>query len=142
MELVGAVPKPAVDRRPDQRGCVAAVKGVDGDDSGRRRDVYFRQPLAADDVDADEEKPALFKFRPKRGADLLLARRKLGLRALAADREIGADFTLARDAVHSPSRLAVDKDDALVALRDLGDEFLDDMRLAVSAVEQLHQRGE
>ena len=40
----------------------------------------------------------------------------------------------------APGDLAVDQDDPLVALRDLGKEGLQDVRLAIGGVEQLHQR--
>ena len=64
------------------------------------------------------------------------------LAAVAADREVGADFAFAGDAVDRAGDFAVDEHDALVALGDLGEELLDDVRLAVGAVEQLDQRGE
>ena len=68
--------------------------------------------------------------------------RQLGLRGRAADREVGADLALARHAVDRAGDLAVDQHDALVALGDLGKERLDDVRLAIGAVEQLDQRRE
>ena len=67
---------------------------------------------------------------------------ELGLRRLAADREVGADLAFARDAVDRAGDLAVDEDDALVALGDAGEEGLDHVRLAIGGVEDLDQRGE
>ena len=98
--------------------------------------------MAADHVDADEQQAALPELGSKRRADFLLARRELGLRGRAADGKVGANFAFARDAVDRARDLAVDEHDALVALGDLGEEFLHDVRLAIGLVEQLHQRGE
>ena len=86
--------------------------------------------------------PRRFSSGRERGADLLLARGQLGLRRLAADREVGADLALAGDAVDRAHHLAVDEDDALVALRHAGKEGLDHVRLAIGGVEHLDQRGE
>src|SRR6476646_2700821 len=122
-ELVAALAKAPFDGFPDQGSRVGPVERVDRHDAGRGRDVDLRQPLSADYVDADEQKPALPELRADSRADFLLPRRQFGFRALAADREIGADLTSARNAVDGARNLAVDEHDALVALADLRNEF-------------------
>src|SRR5690349_4237722 len=132
----------ALDCLPDEARRIGAVELVDGDDAGRRGDVDLGQPLAADHVDPDEEQSAALQLRTEHAANLLLARRQLGLRRSAADREVGADFARAGHAIDRSGDLAVDEDDALVAVDDLREEFLDDVGLAIGAVEELDQRRE
>ncbi|PAV69544.1 hypothetical protein WR25_06090 [Diploscapter pachys] len=132
----------ALDGIPDQAGDVGAVEGLDRDDAGRAGDVDFGQPFAADHVDTDEQQPAALQFRPEHGADLALALRQFGLHRRAADREVRSDFAFAGQAVDRAGDLAVDQDDALVALRHRGQERLDHMRFAPGLVEHLDQRGE
>src|SRR5437667_6532440 len=81
-----------LDRLPDQPGRVGAVELVDGDDSGRRGDVDFGQPLSANDVDAGKQQPALLELGAKGGADFLFAGGKLSLRHLTAHGEVGTNF--------------------------------------------------
>src|SRR5690349_18344840 len=57
---------------PDQARSVGAVELVDRNDAGRRGDVDLRQPLAADDVDADEQQAATLELRTERCADFPL----------------------------------------------------------------------
>ena len=60
----------------------------------------------------------------------------------AADVHVGARFAFRGDAVEAGHRLAVDEDDALVALAHLGQVTLDHERLAEALLEQLDQRRE
>ena len=101
--------------------------------------VSHRPPITSMPTNSS---PRFLSSGPSDGADFLFARGELGLRGRAADREVGADFAFAGHAVDRAGDLAVDQDDALVALGDLGKELLDDVRLAIGAVEQLDQRGE
>src|SRR6185437_17027079 len=86
--------------------------------------------------------PARPELGGERGANFLFTRRELGLRRLAADREVGTDFAFARQAVDRACHFTIHKHDALVAIHDLRDKFLEDVRLPIGAVEQLHQRSE
>ncbi len=131
--------EPPLDRFPDQAGGVGAVESVDGDDARGRRDVDFGEPFAADYVEADEEESAALEFGSNSGADFLFARRELRLRGLAADSEVRANLAFAGDPIDRAGDLAVDENDPLVALRDFGKEFLNDMRFAIRSVEQFDQ---
>src|SRR3954471_2537290 len=116
---------------PDESRRFGAGGPVDGDDAGRRGGGGLGQPFAADDVDADEEQPALLELRPERAANLFLGFGELGFRRRAADREVRSDLALAGDAVDRAGNFAVDQHDPLVALGYLRDEGLDDVRPAI-----------
>ena len=142
MELVLALMQPALDRIPDQRRRIRPVELVDRDNSRRGGHVDLRQPLAADHVDADEDQPAFLELGPERRANLFLARREQRLRCRSADGEVRADFAFSRNTVDRARDLAVDEHDPFVALGNLRKELLQDVRLAVRAVEHFHERGE
>ncbi len=59
----------------------------------------------------------------------------------AADMHVGARLVFGRHAVDGADRLAIDEDDALVALAHLGQVALHDKGLAEALLEQLDQRG-
>src|SRR6185312_9531442 len=107
-----------------------------------RGDVDFGQPASADHIDADEQQPALPELGTERRTNFLFPRGQLGLRGFASDRQVRTNLACTRHAVDRSDDFAVNKDDALIAIRDLGKEFLDDVRLAIGLVEQLDQRSE
>src|SRR5688572_5752541 len=61
------------DNVPDHGGNVRSAELGDLADAGRRGDVDLGE-IVADHVDADEDQPALFQFRPEASADLPVAR--------------------------------------------------------------------
>ena len=87
-------------------------------------------------------KPRSLQRRPDAGADLALALGQLGLLGAAADMHVGARIVLGRHAVDGADRLAVDQDDALVALAHVLQIALDDEGLAEHLAEHFEQRGE
>src|SRR5438128_1712195 len=123
------IAQPSLDCLPNQSGRVGTVELVDGYDPRGRGHVDLGQPAAADDVDPGEQDAALLELGAEDGANLFLALGKLGLRGFATDGEVGADFAFARNAVDGAGNLPVDQHDPFVALGDLGDEFLDHVRL-------------
>src|SRR5579864_7339533 len=131
--LFDRVPNPLFERR--------TVQAVDFLDSGRRGDVDFGE-IVADHIDANENQAFRPEGGPDRGANIALATANLGLNRLAADMEIGARLPLRRHAQHRADRLAIDEDDALVALSNLGQIALHYDRLAVERGEALQERVE
>ena len=87
-------------------------------------------------------KPRSLQGRPDAGADLLFARRQLGRLGAAADMHVGAAVVLGRHTVDGADRFAVDQDDALVALADVGQILLGDEGLAEHLAEHFQQRGQ
>ena len=87
-------------------------------------------------------RPRSLQRRADRGADLAVARRQLDRLGPAADMHVGARLAGRRHAVDGADRLAVDQDDALVALPHVGQVALDDEGLAEGVLEDLEQRGE
>ena len=85
---------------------------------------------------------ALLEIGPDRRADFPVAGGQLRGLGLAADMHVGAALALRRHAVDGAARLAVDQDDALVALAHLGQIALGDERLAEHLQEKLDQGGE
>ena len=67
---------------------------------------------------------------------------QLGLFGAAADMHVGARIVLGRHAVDGADRLAVDQDDALVALAHVLQIALHDEGLAEHLAEHFEQRGE
>ena len=118
-----------LDRVPDRHGEIGAAEPLDRADAGRRGDVDLGQ-IAVDHVDADEQKAAPLELRPDRRADLALARGELGFLRRPAAHHVGADVVGRRHAIDRALRLAVDQDDALVALRHRRQELLDHPGLA------------
>src|SRR4051812_18309246 len=130
-----------LDAVPDLRFQRHAVEAVDLLQAGRRGDVDLGQPIA-DHVDADEDQAAFRQLRTDRLADLEVALAERRLHRLAAYMHVGARLALGRHAVDHAGRLAVDQDDALVALAHLRKIALGDHRLAAALREHLEQRGE
>src|SRR5882672_4114361 len=128
-----AIPDLGLQRHP--------VEPVDLLQAGRRGDVDLGEPVA-DHVDADEDHAEPRQFRSDGVADLAVALAELGLHRFAADMHVGARLAFGRHAIDDADRLAVDQDDALVALAHLGKIALGDQRLAAALREHLEQRGE
>ena len=84
--------------------------------------------------------PRSFSAGPMAAQMSLLAGRQLGRLGLAAGMHVGARLARRRHAVDRAHRLAIDQDDALVALAHLRQIALDDHRLAVELGEHLDQR--
>src|SRR5260370_13549730 len=116
-----------------------AVEAVDLLQAGRRGDVDLGE-IVSDHVDADEEQPEPRQLGSYDLADLEVALGERTLHRLAANMHVGARLALGRHAVDDAGRLAVDQDDALVALAHLGQVALGDQGLAASLREQLEQR--
>ena len=87
-------------------------------------------------------RPRRLQLRADGGADLALAGGEVGRLRGAAAHHVGADVVRRRHAVDRARRLAVDEDDALVALGDLRQEALDHPRLAEGRGEQVEERAE
>ena len=123
----------------------AAISGaaeiLDRADAGRRGDVDLGEE-AVDHVDADEEKPALAQRRPEPGADLALALGEVGRLGHAAAHHVGAQIVRRRHAVDRAGELAVDQDDALVAVLHRRQEFLHHPGLAEGARKEIVKRAE
>jgi len=100
--------QPLFDGLPDDCRRVGAIECVDGNDSGRGRHVYFRQPAPADDVDPDEQKPAPLELGTECRADFSLTFSQLGLGRASSDGEVRPNFVLGGDSVDRPRDLAVD----------------------------------
>src|SRR5690242_5616897 len=103
---------------PDHGGDVRPSERGDLPDAGRRGDVDLGE-IVADHVDAGKDQPAPLELRPKPRANLLVALRERRGLGLAADMQIGARLAWRRHAVDRAGDLAIDQDDALVALGDL-----------------------
>src|ERR1051326_6138946 len=112
--------KPRLDRVPDIDREIDAVEPCDLLDPGGRCHVDLGH-VVADDVDPDKDEPVLPEARTDRGADLALPRGQPGLLRAAADMQVGPRLAVGRHAVDRPHRLALDEDDALVALPHLGE---------------------
>src|SRR5262249_11532102 len=125
-----------LDAIPDLRLQRHTVEAVDLLQAGGRGDVDLGEPVA-DHVDADEYNAEPRQLRADRVADLAVALGEFGLHRLAADMHVGARLALGGHAVDDADRLAVDQDDALVALAHLGKVALGDQRLAASLREHL-----
>ncbi len=82
-------------------------------------------------------RPALLQLRPDAGADFLFARAQVRRLGRAADDEVGADGADGRLAVDGADGLAVDDQDALVALADGREEGLRDEGLGDHLVEEV-----
>src|SRR5690606_37655048 len=132
----------SLDRVPDHARRIAVVETVDRDDPGWRGDVVLGPPFAADHVDADEDEAAYLERRAEDVANLLLARGEFGGLGIAADREVRTEFAFAGLAVDRARDLAVDEDDALVALADARQELLDHEGFGPDLPEQLDERAE
>src|SRR5206468_7082537 len=65
-----------------------------------------------------------------------------GLRGGAADRKVRADFAVAGHAIDRAGDFTVDQHDALIAVGNLRQEFLNYVLLAIGSIEELHQRRE
>src|SRR4029077_10400994 len=130
-----------LDLVPDQRSDIGAAEILDGTDAGRRGDVDLRQKVA-DHVDADEQQAALAQRRAEPRADLALARGEVGGRRYAAAHHVGAQVVRRRHAIDRAGELAVDQNDALVAVLHRGQEFLHHPRLAEHGGEQIVERAE
>src|SRR3954451_7398932 len=109
--VLALVPYFPLDRVPDHPRGIAAVELVDGDDPGWRGHVDLGQPLAADDVDADEQPPAPLELRAERYADLALGIGQLGGFRRSAGGQVGADVALLGPAVDGAGEFAVDQHD-------------------------------
>src|SRR6185437_749407 len=143
-DLIGtekALAAPGFDRVPDLRRDVGSAEAGDGADAGRRGYVDLGE-IAVDHVDADKQQSALSQLRAERRADFPLARREVGRLRRAAAHHVGAQIVRGRDTVDGAGELAIDQDDALVAMFDLGDEALDDPGLLEGHREHVEQRAE
>src|SRR5262249_37821819 len=106
---------PRPDLVPDHHRDVRAAEILHRADAGRRGDVDLGEE-AVDHVDADEQQAALAQRRAESCADLTLARIELGRLSNAAPHHVRAQVVRLRHAVDRARELAVDQDDALVAL--------------------------
>src|SRR5450631_287173 len=130
-----------LDHIPDLPSHIRSAEPRNRANSRRRGDVDLGE-MAVDDVDADEQQSALAQRRAQRVADFALTRRKLGgLRGAAAD-HVGAQVIRRRNAVDRAGEFAVDQNDALVAVLDLGKKALDHPRLPKRHREHVEQRAE
>src|SRR5262249_9879909 len=86
-------------------------------DARRRGDVDFGE-VTVDHVYADEEQPALAQRGADALADVALARGQLGFLRNTAAHHVGAQIVGHRHPVHRAGGLAVDPDDAIVAVFD------------------------
>src|SRR5712671_6469334 len=112
------------DRVPNHCRDVRPVKPGDGADAGRRSDVDLGEKTV-DDVDEDEQQTALAQLGRKRRADFALARGEVGGLRRTAAHHVGAQVVGRRYAVDGAGEFAVDQDEALVAVLDLGNKALD-----------------
>ena len=87
-------------------------------------------------------KPRSFSAGPMRAQISRSRVGQLGLLGAAADMHVGARIVLGRHAVDGADRLAVDQDDALVALAHVLQVALHDEGLAEHLAEHFEQRGE
>src|SRR5262245_44110081 len=145
MPLTDSLPSgfgaPLLDPIPDHRGHILAAEVLDRPNAGRRGDVDLGEETV-DHVDADEPEPALAQRRADRDADLALACGQLGVLRGAATHHVGAQVVRRRDAVDGAGELAVDQDDALVALLHGWEELLHHPLLAEGRREQIVERAE
>ena len=86
--------------------------------------------------------PRRFSSGPSRAQISRSRGGQLGRRRRAADVQVGARLVGCRHAVDGARHLAVDEDDALVAVAHLGPVLLHHERLAEHGLEQLDQRVE
>src|SRR5258708_13330385 len=125
-----------LDSIPDLRFQRDAVETVDLLPAGRRGDVDTGE-IAADHVDADEQQAASGELRPDDLAQFPVALAERVLHRHAADMHVRTRFALGRHAVDDADGLAVDQDDALVALAHLRKVPLSDHGLAAARGEHL-----
>src|SRR5512139_3872988 len=107
----------------DAGGLVLAGEAAELLDAGRARDVDLGEVLA-DDVEADEDEAVGLEARADGADELALARREVGRDDAAADVDVRADLVAARDTQDRAERLAVEQEDALVALGHGREELL------------------
>ena len=105
----------AFDRIPYEPGRIRAVESVDRNDPRWRGDIYLRQPLASDHINANEDEPAPLEFRPHRRADFLFPRSQLRRFGMTALSKIGTKLAFAWEAVDCAGKFAVDQYDAFEA---------------------------
>src|SRR5262249_40859188 len=115
---IGALREPRLNRVPNLWCDFDAVEPGDLLDTGWRGDIDLGEP-AADYIDPDKDEPLGAQSRPDRGADLVVARRQLGLDRARADMEVGAGVAFWRHPQDGAHSLALDQNDALVALPHL-----------------------
>ena len=89
-----------------------------------------------------KDQAALFQGWPDHGADFPVAVCHSGFDRLPAHMHVRAGLALCWHAVNGANGFAVNQNDALVAIADVGEIFLDDHRLAIELGEQLHQAGQ
>src|SRR6266849_3835074 len=116
---------------PDHRGDVWSAESLDRADAGGRGDVDFGE-VTVDHVDTGEHEPAHPQRRSEPLANRPLAIGQVcGLRG-AAPYHVGAQIVRLRHAVHGAGELAIDQNDAFVALHHGGEIFLHDPGLPKS----------
>src|SRR5262249_22709735 len=126
---------------PDQRGDVGPAEILHRANAGWRGDVDLGEE-AADYVDADEKEPPLPQRRPEPGADFALAGEKIGRFRHATAHHVRAQIISRRHAIDGAGELAIDQNDALVAVLHRRQEFLHHPRLAERDREQIIERTE
>src|SRR5262249_1660844 len=139
--LIILLAPPRLDLVPDHRRYVRTAEIFHRADAGRRGDVDLGE-VTVDHVDADEEEPALAQRPADALADLALARGELGFLRRAAAHHVRAEIVGRGHAVDRAGELAVDQDDALVAVFDRGQEFLHHPLLAERHGEEVVERAE
>src|SRR6516225_10267019 len=115
---LGALGDPGFYRVPDLWRDLHTVEPRDLLNAGRRGDVDLGQPVA-DHVDADKDQPLGAQGRSDRSADLAVTGAQLGPLRAGSDMQVGARLALGRHPHDRTRGLALDEDDALVALADL-----------------------
>ena len=126
---------------PDQRRHVGSAEILDGANSGGRGDIDFGE-IAVDHVDADEQQAALAQGRADPLADLGFAVGQFGCRRRATAHHVGSQVVGRRNAVDRAGVFAIDQDDALVAVLDVGQKFLHHPLLAEGDREHIVERAE
>src|SRR6185436_8063667 len=119
-----------LDGIPDPCRKIDVIKAVDLLNARGRGDVDLGQVIA-NDVDADEDQPLFLQGRTDRIANFAIPGAEAAGHGLAADMQVRARLPFRRDAVDRAGRLAVDQNDALVAIADLRQVALRNHRLSI-----------
>ena len=126
---------------PQKARDIGTAEALDLADAGRRGNVDLGE-IIADHVDADEKEATFAQGGADAVADFLLAFRQFRMLGAPADMHVGPAVVLGRHAVDRADRLAIDQDDALVALADIGQVLLRNEGLPEHQAEGFEQRGE
>jgi hypothetical protein len=130
-----------LDLVPDRLLDLDAVEARNFLQAGRRGHVDLGE-VVADHVDAHEEQAPLSQIGADGGADVMLARGERAFLRPAADMHVGTCVARGGHAVDGAHGLAIDEDDALVALPHGGLVALDHQRLGGAGEVAVEDRAE